>query len=94
MRWCFIRRSSPHEAGGGTRAQVLTEFLGERQVSKAEKLTTYPARGIYTAPQLQETGEAPMRGNAWRDIPPPPLKQKIRARPTGRKGRCHLTPLP
>nr|DAF31143.1 MAG TPA: hypothetical protein [Caudoviricetes sp.] len=35
-----------------------------------------------------------MRGNAWRDIPPPPLKQKIRARPTGRKGRCHLTPLP
>nr|DAN39257.1 MAG TPA: hypothetical protein [Caudoviricetes sp.] len=35
-----------------------------------------------------------MRGNAWRDILPPPLKQKIRARPTGRKGRCHLTPLP
>lgn len=90
----MICRSSPHEAGGGTRAQARTEFLGERQVSKAEKLTTYPARGISAAPQLQETGVTPMRGNAWRDIPPPPLKQKIRARPTGRKGRCHLTPLP
>ena len=41
-----ICRSSPHEAGGGTRTQVLTEFLGERQVSKAENSQHTP-EGVY-----------------------------------------------
>ena len=45
-REAHIRRSSPHEAGGGTRTQVLTEFLGERQVSKAENSQHTP-EGVY-----------------------------------------------
>ena len=41
-----------------------------------DQTRTCPEGGTYTAPQLQETGVDTMRGNAWRDIPPPPLLNK------------------
>ena len=50
----------------------------------------------YAAPQLHETGAGIMGGNAWRGNLPPSLEKWLNTgdRPTGRKGRCHLTPLP
>ena len=47
-----IRRSSPHEAGGGTRTQVLTE----QAPGKPDQTRSIPRKGYICRASLRETG--------------------------------------
>nr|DAR05296.1 MAG TPA: terminase small subunit [Caudoviricetes sp.] len=52
MWWCFICRSSPHEAGGGTRTQVLTE----QAPGKPDQTRSIPRKGYICRASLREMG--------------------------------------
>lgn len=52
MWWCFICRSSPHEAGGGTRTQVLTE----QAPGKPDQTRSMPREGYICRTSLREMG--------------------------------------
>lgn len=51
-REAHIRRSSPHEAGGGTRTQVLTE----QAPGKPDQTRSIPQKGYICRASLREMG--------------------------------------
>ena len=59
MWWCFICRSSPHEAGGGTRTQVLTE----QAPGKPDQTRSIPRKGYICRASLRKTGAGQERNN-------------------------------